>query len=144
MMESFVVSRFDKQAFYREKTVWVGNPSLDLYSGSLSRLLEKLESWHGKQHLNNGTNVALLLGSSAWDLILPEKSLPDFSDHLDTCRRFVLKVQDLYPKVTVIWKAPAAMVSTNDFLTFPCKNAMEYQVMLTQVHSFTARRAMGI
>jgi hypothetical protein len=28
------------------------------------------------------------------------------------CRHFVPKVKDLYPNVTIIWKAPAAMVRT--------------------------------
>jgi hypothetical protein len=145
MMENFVRSKTGEKLDHRPKTVWVDNPTLNLYSGSLSRLLEKLESWHGKQHLNNGTNVALLLGSSAWDIIRPEKPLPDFSDHLGTCRRFVLKVQDLYPNVTVFWKAPAAIVRTIDSLSFPYENVMEYhQVMLTQVHFFTARTAIGI
>jgi hypothetical protein len=141
MMQTFVLSL--NFTWYRGNTVWRWNPNMDLYSGSLSRMLEKLESWHGKQHLNNETHVALLLGSSAWDITQPENPPPDFSDHFDTCRRFVLKVQDRYPNVTVIWKSPAAMVRTDDFLSFPCGNVMEYQVMLTQVYSFTARRAIG-
>jgi hypothetical protein len=143
MMQSFVRSKTGNKAYHRQKTVWNKNPNLDLYSGSLSQLLEKLESRHGKKHLINRTNVALLLGSSAWDIIQPKEILPDFSEHLDTCRRFVLTVQDRYPNVTVIWKAPAAIVRTDDFLSFPCENVMEYQVMLIQAHSFTARRAIG-
>jgi hypothetical protein len=126
MMESFVRSNTRNKAYHRQKTVWRWNPNMDLYSGSLSRMLEKLESWHGKQHLSNGTNVALLLGSSAWDITQPENPPPDFSDHFDTCRRFVLKVQDRYPNVTVIWKSPAAIVRTYDFLSLPCGNVMEY------------------
>jgi hypothetical protein len=144
MMQSFVRSKTGNRTYHRQKTVWEENPTLDLYSGSLSRLLKKLESWHGKQHLNNGKNVALLLGSSAWDITQTKEIRPDFSDHLDTCRRFVLKVQDLYPNVTVIWKAPAAIVRTNDFLFFSLWKCNGYQGMLTQVHSFKARRAMGI
>jgi hypothetical protein len=110
MMQTLLLSQ--NGTFYRGNTAWQWNPNMDLYSGSLSRMLEKLEFWHGPAHLTYRTNVALLLGSSAWDLIQPEKPHPDFSDHLDTCRRFVLKVQDRYPNVTVIWKAPSAIVRT--------------------------------
>jgi hypothetical protein len=117
LMQTCVQQMTGSRPYHRGNTVWKDNPFVDVYSGSLSRLLETLESWHGKQHLSNGKNVALLLGSSAWDIIRPENPRSGFSDHLDTCRRFVLSVQDRYPNVTVIWKAPAAIVRTDDF---PC------------------------
>jgi hypothetical protein len=129
MMETFVRSKTGNKAYHRRKTVWSNNPKSDLYSGSRSRLLEKLESWHGKQHLNR-TNVALLLGSSAWDILRPSKPLPDFSDHIDTCRRFVRKVQDRYPNVTVIWKAPAAIVSTVQIISYLFLVKMSWSIKL--------------
>jgi hypothetical protein len=92
-----------------------------------------LEKWNigtAKKHLRNSTiDVALLLGSSAWDITEPHpnatRTRPQFSDHLETCRRFVLKVQALYPNVTVMWKAPAAMVRTADFA--PISRAYVYR-----------------
>jgi hypothetical protein len=129
MMETGVRSKTGNKAYHRRKTVWSNNPKSDLYSGSRSRLLEKLESWHGKQHLNR-TNVALLLGSSAWDILRPSKPLPDFSDHIDTCRRFVRKVQDRYPNVTVIWKAPAAIVSTVQIISYLFLVKMSWSIKL--------------
>jgi hypothetical protein len=126
MMQTFVRSRTGKMKYHRGKTVWQTNVLMDLSSDTFSRMLKKLKDWHGRQHLLNSTNnVALLLGSSAWDITRPAKPHPDFNDHLDTCRRFVLKVQDLYPNATVIWKAPAAVVRTDDFLFFRCENVIE-------------------
>jgi hypothetical protein len=145
LMQSFVRDQRGRTAYHRQKTLWHLHTHMELNTGSLSPTLEKLESWHGKQHLNR-TNVALLLGSSAWDIMKKPGEQRPFSDHLDACRRFVLKVQDIYPKVTVIWKAPAALVRTDDLLycIFVVKcDAVLYQVMLTQVYSSAAYITIG-
>jgi hypothetical protein len=119
LMETFVRDsrKRNGQRVHRKKVKYEVNPMMELNSTTLDAMLEKMEEWHGKQHLRNSAiDVALLLGSSAWDITEPHpnatRARPEFSDHLDTCRRFVLKVQALYPNVTVMWKAPAAMVRT--------------------------------
>jgi hypothetical protein len=126
LMQSFVSLSLERKnignkAYHHGKSFLKDYPQTELYSGSLSRVLQKLYRWHGAQ-LNSRTNVALLLGSSALEIIHPETThAPGFSDHLDTCRRFVLSVQGGYPNVTVIWKAPAAIVRTDDLLSFRCE-----------------------
>jgi hypothetical protein len=119
MMQTFVRDRPKPWRYYRKKTNYKENPMLELNSTSLDSLLEKMEEWHGVRHLRNSAiDVAMLLGSSAWDITEHHPNATttrphDFSDHLDTCRRFVLQVRAIYPNVTVMWKAPAAMVCTS-------------------------------
>jgi hypothetical protein len=136
LMRTFVKEKHPNMRPHRSKTEYRHNPKMELNSKTLDYMLHKMERWHGVQHLRNSTkDVALLLGSSAWDISEPHPNAnvkrQDFSDHLDTCRRFVLKVQALYPNVTVMWKAPAAMVRTSmadsapishssTFLAVPC------------------------
>jgi hypothetical protein len=116
MMQTLLREKDYERRYHREnnKTNWHWNPLEELNSVSFDHMIEKLEEWHGVQHLRNSSNVALLLGSSAWDITAQERQRTrrDFRDHLNTCRRFVLEVQSRYPDVTVIWKAPAAMVRT--------------------------------
>jgi hypothetical protein len=141
MMQTFVRELKGPTRYFREKTGYHGNPKMELNSKTLVFMLKKMERWHGVQHLRNSArDVALLLGSSAWEITAWDITEPhpnanrkrqDFSDHLDACRRFVLQVQALYPNVTVMWKAPAAMVRTSmadsapishssTFLAVPC------------------------
>jgi hypothetical protein len=122
MMETFVRSKTETRAYHRgNNTAWFLNPNMDLSTESFPRTLRLLTKWHKNQHLINRTNVAILLGSSAWDLMRPMKPRLDFRDHLRTCQRLVQKVRKRYPNVTVIWKAPAAMVRTDYLLSFCCE-----------------------
>jgi hypothetical protein len=118
MMQTLVREKDGEKTYHRDKTNWHRNTMMELNSMTLDIMLKKTERWHGVHHLRNSAkDVALLLGSSAWDITEPHpdanRKRQDFNDHLDTCRRFVLKVQALYPNVTVMWKAPAAMVRTS-------------------------------
>jgi hypothetical protein len=117
LMQTLVREKDGARTYHRDKTNWHWNPMDELNSATLDYMLAKLEEWHGVQHLRNSKGVALVLGSSAWEITAKDsdRTHPDFSDHLETCRRFVLKVRALYPDVTVMWKAPAAMVRTAAF-----------------------------
>jgi hypothetical protein len=118
MMETLVRKRGRPWPYIREKVNYRTNIGSELNSTTLDSWLGSMKAWHGKQFHNRAINVALLLGSAAWDITTPKpnatRTRPEFSDHLDTCRRFVIKVKALYPNVTVIWKAPAAMVRATD------------------------------
>jgi hypothetical protein len=142
MMETFVRGRGRPWPYLRKKTNYRTNTNLELHSTTLDDMLTKMRIWHGKQHLRNrAIDVALLLGSSAWDITEPHPNAtitrPEFSDHLDTCRRFVIKVQALYPNVTVMWKAPAAMVRTVRLIVL----LFRVRMRLVRFHVF---RALGI
>jgi len=59
---------------------------------------------------NNKNNIALVLGSAAWDIIWPaEWQGPTFDSHLAAVRDLIRYVRTTYPhNVTVIWKLPYA------------------------------------
>jgi hypothetical protein len=122
LMQTFVREHPPRWKHHRPKTKYHENINSPLNSRTLDYTLGKLEVWHGEKHLRNSTiDVALLLGSSVWDITARESNAtrPDFfSDHLNTCRRFVTKVKALYPNVTVFWKGPAALVRTSPVLAF--------------------------
>jgi hypothetical protein len=61
MMQTFVRSQTENMPYHRGNIAWHWNPNMKLSSDCLSGLLEKLESWHGNEHLNI-PNVALLWG----------------------------------------------------------------------------------
>jgi hypothetical protein len=53
--------------------------------------------------------VALILGSSMWDILVADNIQgPNFTDHLNACRQYVETIRQLYPTVTLFWKAPSA------------------------------------
>jgi hypothetical protein len=97
------------------------NPDLTLTQASLLTVLDKLEAFHGQQL--RGTEmtaqttgrepaVALIVGSAAWDVLLQtEWQGMDFQPHLKACRWYIEAIRELYPKVTVFWRSPSAMVS---------------------------------
>jgi len=102
-----------KEQYFRPNVYWRENPASELVNAKLFRFMTKLESWHGEDLLNS-SNTALIVGSAIWDIIAKKTNSvgPGFTDHLDTCRRFIEVIRELYPTVTVIWKAPTAMVRT--------------------------------
>ena len=78
---------------------------------SVVDLMNQLEEWNGPD-LQEQKNVALVLGSSAWDLLLPvDVQGPSFEKHLRACPQYLQAVKDKYPNVTVFWRLPSAMVS---------------------------------
>ena len=60
------------------------------------------------RHADVGT-VALLLGSSTWDLLDQSSTNHDWYDHISTCRRLLQTIQQSYPNVTIVWRLPTAM-----------------------------------
>lgn len=64
-------------------------------------------------------SIALILGSSIWDVLAskkehtanatPNHSESVFQDHLKACRHFISTVRKEYPNVDILWKSPTAM-----------------------------------
>ena len=110
-----------------QRTVYKENIRRRFLTSTVASLLQSLEEWHGVDlrrqrqrtiHTNSTSNtvtnatVALILGSSAWDLLTRETNQgPFFEDHLEAVRQFVSTVQERYPEAALFWKAPAALVS---------------------------------
>lgn len=54
--------------------------------------------------------VALLVGSSTWDIIHnDDNDDPYFADHFRAVRAYVKKLKNHFPNTTLIWKAPSAL-----------------------------------
>jgi hypothetical protein len=102
-----------EEQYYRPNVYWRENPASELVNAKLLRFMTKLKSWHGEDLLNS-SNTALIAGSAIWDIIAKKTSSvgPGFTDHLNSCQSFIEVIRELYPTVTVIWKAPTAMVRT--------------------------------
>jgi hypothetical protein len=62
---------------------------------------------------NNATSenykIALVLGSSAWDIIWPKEwQGPTFDNHLTALRQLIKYIRMKYPHIYIIWKLPYA------------------------------------
>jgi hypothetical protein len=86
--------------------------------------LESLEAWHGpllRSSGNHRTRVALVTGSSGWDILTRDASQgPTFQDHLDSVRYLVANILQQYPNVRLIWKLPSALVGVRVFALKRC------------------------
>jgi hypothetical protein len=102
--------------------------------------LESLEAWHGPLLLSNAStsNVALVTGSSAWDILTRDASQgPTFQDHLDSVRYFVTNILQRYPHVRLIWKLPSALVSACVFALKRCKVVITHDLSMLLVCCLT-------
>jgi hypothetical protein len=81
----------------------------ELSTKKLPEILFKLKIWHQHELLGNtNKSVALILGSSVWDVVIPDNIQgPNFTDHLNASRQLVETIRQLYPTVTLFWKAPS-------------------------------------
>jgi hypothetical protein len=94
--------------FYRPSLHFKVNIDSDLNMKTLPVILRKLEKWHKNELGNTNKSVALILGSSMWDVLQPTKTQGlNFTDHLNACSQYVKKIRKLYPTVTIFWKTPS-------------------------------------
>jgi hypothetical protein len=96
---------------YRPNLYFKANVGMELSTKTVPKLLNKLTRYH-KHELENTTNrsasVALILGSSMWDILQPDNIQgPYFTDHLNATRQLVETIRQLYPTVTLFWKSPS-------------------------------------
>jgi hypothetical protein len=93
---------------YRPNTTAFGeSPSMELNDKTVDLLMDNLREQDGR-YLNQ-TNVALVIGSSVWDLLSRDTVDPDFVSHLEGARRFVEQLQLEYPNIPLYWKSASAM-----------------------------------
>jgi hypothetical protein len=88
-------------------TAYGGSPSMELNNKTVDLLMDKLREQDG--HFLNQTNVALVIGSSVWDLLSKDTVDPDFVSHLQGARRLVEQLQLEYPNIPLYWKSASAM-----------------------------------
>jgi hypothetical protein len=95
---------------YRPKLYFKANIGIELSTKTLPVILRKLTKWHKNELGNTNKSVALILGSSMWDILQPDNIQgPYFTDHLNTSRRLVETIRQLYPTVTLFWKSPSSV-----------------------------------
>jgi hypothetical protein len=94
---------------YRPNVYFRFNVGRALCTKKLPNFLGKLKKWHKNELRNTNKSVALILGSSMWDILVPDNIQgPDFTDHLNASRQLVETIRQLYPTVTLFWKSPSA------------------------------------
>jgi hypothetical protein len=94
---------------YRPNVLYHFNVARQLSTRMLPVFLRKLKNWHKYQLRDTNRSVALILGSSMWDILVPDNIQgPYFTDHLNATRQLVETVRQLYPTVTLFWKSPSA------------------------------------
>ena len=59
--------------------------------------------------VNNGNSVAMVVGSSTWDVLMDDHQDAYFGDHFDAVRDYIKQLRIRFPKVTLIWMAPNAL-----------------------------------
>jgi hypothetical protein len=92
-------------------TAFGGSPSMELNNKTVDLYMDKLRVRDGR-YLNR-TNIALVIGSSVWDLLSKDTVDPDFKSHLEGTRRFVEQLQLDYPNIALYWKSASAMQPQN-------------------------------
>jgi hypothetical protein len=94
---------------YRPNVLYHFNVARPLSTKMLPVFLRKLKNWHKYPLRDANRSVALILGSSMWDILVPDNIQgPLFTDHLNATRQLVETIRQLYPTVTLFWKSPSA------------------------------------
>ena len=100
----------DQKRYFRPNVDYRNNVRSELTKAKVNQhFLKKLRVFHGKQ-LRNLDNLALVLGSSIWDLLVTDNiQEDDFDDHLEACKNLIHAIQEKHPKVDIYWKGTSAL-----------------------------------
>ena len=95
---------------YRPNLYFKANVGMELSTKTVPKLLNKVTRWHKNELRNTTKSVALILGSSMWDILQPDNIQgPYFTNHLNASRQLVETIRQRFPAVTLFWKAPSAV-----------------------------------
>jgi hypothetical protein len=95
---------------YRPNLYFKANVGMELSTKTVPKLLNKVTRWHKNELGNTNKSVALILGSSMWDILQPDNIQgPYFTNHLNASRQLVETIRQRFPAVTLFWKAPSAV-----------------------------------
>jgi hypothetical protein len=117
---------------YRPNVYFKTNVKSELSTKALPDLFLKLKLWHQHELFNTEKSVALILGSSMWDTIAPRDTIQGshFTDHLNASRQLVETIRQLYPTVTLFWKAPSSVhthrLPLNCYRRLKCLSRVRY------------------
>jgi hypothetical protein len=97
------------QSYWNEKMFYQQNTEQPLTTvEDVDTMLQKLRDWHGSNLTGAGTSIAVVTGSSLWDLLKGHVD-PGFHLHVAACRSFVTRFRTEYPGVDLYWKSPSAL-----------------------------------
>jgi hypothetical protein len=95
---------------YRPNVYFKANVGMELSTKTVPKLLNKLTRWHKHELENTNRSIALILGSSMWDILQPDNIQgPSFTNHLNASRQLIETVRQRFPAVTLFWKAPSSV-----------------------------------
>jgi hypothetical protein len=129
LMEMMVRESAKGGKYFRNNTSYKTNIWQYLSLGTLPKVQFRLDQFHAQEL--NASNVALILGSSVWDILeMDNIQGTDFKDHLEACRQLLEGVRKKYPHVEIFWKSPSALhihrVSGDCFQRTSCNNRLRY------------------
>jgi len=114
LMEQFVRtghSTIPSLIHFHSQTSFSRNIAKPLNSNTWNRFLARAQKDIAKQqkHKRINTNLALVLGSSVWDLLSDDAIYNTFEDHCSSMQKLIKNVQTQYPNITLLWKSPTAV-----------------------------------
>lgn len=73
-------------------------------------ILRKFQRMHRKQMLKYKNDVSIVLGSAAWDILVPDNIQGvEFRDHIEACKIVVEKLKGTYRGRAFYWKSPSSL-----------------------------------
>lgn len=101
---------WEENIFLKNNTFFHANIRTEFRMDRLDVIQKKFQVMHRKQMLKYEFDVAIVVGSAIWDVLIAENIQGrDFEDHLAACRAFVLDLKKKYFGRKIYWKSPSAL-----------------------------------
>ena len=101
---------YGELAFLRPNTFFEKNIRTEFRLDRVQQIERKFQVYHRKQMLKYEFDVAIVLGSAVWDVLIPENIQGDgFEDHLAACREVIQHLRNTYRGRQLYWKSPSAI-----------------------------------
>lgn len=100
----------DQHLFMKNNTYFQANIRTEFRMDRVKHIGTMFQRMHRKQLLKYESNVAVILGSAIWDvLIVDNVQGRNFTNHLEACRTFVEKTRGAYRRRQFYWRSPSAL-----------------------------------
>jgi hypothetical protein len=96
--------------FLKNNTFFEANIRTEFRMDRINKIQKKFQIMHRKQMLQYEFDVAIVIGSAIWDVLIAENIQGrDFKDHLAACRAFVTDLKKKYRGRKIYWKSPSSL-----------------------------------
>ena len=100
----------EENIFLKNNTFFHANIRTEFRMDRLDLIQKKFQAMHRKQMLKYEFDVAIVVGSAIWDVLIAENIQGrDFEDHLAACRDFLTDLKKRYFGRKIYWKSPSAL-----------------------------------